>query len=510
MCWSVFTQVQLAELRALAQSEGHGRPGRSRSVLDNALALRHVAAHQAAGQSFNKSINAVAAADIASPRIIRAAATAFLTSGSLQQPSTAHRGRGNPSHPLHSPSEPSLEAEQLIHRRLEAVKSTNLYESSTTLRAALRFELNVDVSERTMLRWLHALGYSFGDKRFVGAIKPACRHARMRQFINEYAAALREQQDGRAIVVYMDESYVHDRHCSKTLWYSKSSPTLNQVQGDDTGGHRLMIVHAMTRDGMLEQPGAVATNLLSERVPTAELIFETLGASDDDYHTAMDGERFLLWLNNRLLPAFHARYPGQRMQLVLDNAPYHTIRGPDWLTPSQMTVTQCVSFLTTHGVSSIDTPRGTFAAATFGQRGKKAPNRSELQAAVRAHLDAHPELNRTQVERTMSAAGHSLVYTPPFAPEVQPIELVWAQAKGVVARQAVRNRSVDATRHQAEAALSAITAAQCARFIACCHAHIERFMLSDSAGCLSQFDSLQALVDSLEPAPDRVMPMELD
>jgi hypothetical protein len=93
---------------------------------------------------------------------------------------------------------------------------------------------------------------------------------------------------------------------------------------------------------------------------------------------------------------------------------------------------------------------------------------------------------------------------------VQPIELVWAQAKGVVARQAVRNRSVEATRQQAEAALSAITAAQCARFIACCHAHIECFILSDSAGCLSQFDSLQALVNSLESAPDRVMPMELD
>ena len=403
----------------MAQAEGHGITGRSRSVLDNALALRHVAEHQAAGRSFDAAVKAVARADIASPATIRSVALHFIDTNTLPHPPTAHRGRGNPSHNLLYSVEPSLEAELLIHRRLEAVKERNLYESSNTLRASLRFELGVDIGERTMLRWLHALGYTYGRKRFVGAIKPACRFVRMRKFIAEYAAALREQQEGGTIVVYMDESYVHDRHSFGMLWYSKFSPTLNEVQGDDSGGQRLMIVHAMTRDGMLEQPGAVATNLLTERVPTAELIFQTLG-SEDDYHTAMDSDHFLLWLRNRLLPAFAARYPGKRMLLVLDNATYHHIHGDDWYTPSQMNVSECVSFLQHHRVDSIDTPRGVFAADTFGQRDKKkapAPLRPELQAAVRAHLDAHPGVNRTEVEKAMTTAGHGLVYTPPFAPE---------------------------------------------------------------------------------------------
>jgi hypothetical protein len=493
----------------MLKDQGVGQQGHSRSASENARALLHVAVHQQHGLTYDAAIKATAAAELASPNTLRDAALQFTTHGTLPSPTTAHRGRGNPEHPLHSPAEPSLEAELLIHRRLEEVKARNLYESSVTLRAALRFELRLDVSERTLLRWLHELGYVYGKKRFVGAVKPACRHVRMRRFILEYAAALQSQLTGDTMLVYTDESYVHDRHCAPMLWFNPSSPTQNEVQGDDSGGKRLMIVHAMTRDGLLETPGAVATNLLTERVPTAELIFETLG-TDDDYHTAMDGDRYLLWLRNRLLPAFDARYPGQRMTLVLDNAGYHHIRGEDWFTPSQMSVTECVSFLNHHRVRSIDTPRGTFAAATFGQRDKRsspAPTRRELQAAVRAHLDAHPGINRTEVEKLMTAHGHSLVYTPPFAPEVQPVELVWREAKGVVAKQYEANRSVEVTREQAEAALTDITAVQCASFIGHAHAHIDALMRSNSALQLSHFASLAALVSSLPPAGDQVAPM---
>jgi transposase len=511
------SHVQLTQLRGVLKEEGLGKQGRSRSATDNARALLHIAVHQQHGLSYDAAIKAAAQAELASPSTLRAAVQQFATHGALPIPSTAHRGRGNPVHPLHSPSEPSLEAEILIHRRLEAVKERNLYESSTTLRASLRFELGIDVSQRTMLRWLHELGYIYGHKRFVGAVKPACRFARMRSFIRQYAVALRAQQDGEAVVVDTDESYVLSRHCGHMLWYSPSSATQNEVQGDDSGGLRLMIVHALTRDGMLETPGAVATNLLTERVPTAELIFETLGADSIDYHSAMDGDRFLLWLRNRLLPAFEARYPGKRMYLVLDNATYHHIHGDDWITPSQMSVTECVSFLQHHRVNSItverDGVRCTFAAATFGQRDKKkapAPTRPELQAAVRSHLESHPELNRTEVEKLMTAAGHTLVYTPPFAPEVQPIELAWALAKQLVARQATTNRSIETTREQAEAALSSITTEHCRSFIACAHAAIERFMRGEAADSLGQHASLQALVDSLPAAGDQVVPMQLD
>ena len=142
-------------------------------------ALRHLAEHQAAGRSFDAACQGYCRCRTRVSFHSALAAQQFTATGVLPfcppriavvatLASTAHAGRA------------SLDAELLIHRRLEAVKERNLYESSTTLRASLRFELGIDVSQRTMLRWLHELGYVYGPKRFVGAVKPACRLARMR------------------------------------------------------------------------------------------------------------------------------------------------------------------------------------------------------------------------------------------------------------------------------------------------------------------------------------------
>ena len=50
----------------------------------------------------------------------------------------------------------------------------------------------------------------------------------------------------------------------------------------------------------------------------------------------------------------------------------------------------------------------------------------------------------------MDDAGHSLIYTPPFCPEVQPIELLWAEIKRYVADRSTLNRSMTETREQTE------------------------------------------------------------
>ncbi|KAE9359243.1 hypothetical protein PF008_g2321 [Phytophthora fragariae] len=37
------------------------------------------------------------------------------------------------------------------------------------------------------------------------------------------------------------------------------------------------------------------------------------------------------------------------------------------------------------------------------------------------------------------AYGHEVIYTPPYTPELQPIELIWAQAKQRIAKKPARN-----------------------------------------------------------------------
>ena len=57
---------------------------------------------------------------------------------------------------------------------------------------------------------------------------------------------------------------------------------------------------------------------------------------------------------------------------------------------------------------------------------KGVSSKDDLIAAVQKWLDEHPDHNRMVVEQLMNDADHTLVYTPPFCPEMQPIELLWA------------------------------------------------------------------------------------
>ena len=48
-----------------------------------------------------------------------------------------------------------------------------------------------------------------------------------------------------------------------------------------------------------------------------------------DYHDNMDGEMFMKWINERLVPTVQAKYPDKQIYLVMDNAPYHHGRSDD-------------------------------------------------------------------------------------------------------------------------------------------------------------------------------------
>ena len=45
-----------------------------------------------------------------------------------------------------------------------------------------------------------------------------------------------------------------------------------------------------------------------------------------DYHDNMTSEMFMQWVQKRLCPCFAKKYPGKKMGLITDNAPYHHAR----------------------------------------------------------------------------------------------------------------------------------------------------------------------------------------
>ena len=159
----------------------------------------------------------------------------------------------------------------------------------------------------------------------------------------------------------------------------------------------------------------------------------------------MTGAKFVAWLRNRLLPTFNRLFPGKKMILVLDNASYHKHRDETWISDSKaMNKHELAHQLLDLGVEQLTTvcksphiiPAHLFAA----EPSAGGPSKDDLIAAVQKWLSEHPNHNRTVVEQLMDDAGYTLIYTPPFCPEVQPIELLWAEIKRYVAERSTLNR----------------------------------------------------------------------
>jgi transposase len=385
---------------------------------------------------------------------------------------------------------PSLDAELLVHELVRAQKTDGVSVTSTTISAELRAKLDIAVHRSTVRRWMHALGYLWRNKRYVGGMKPVAKAVRIRQFIIEYAVALSEEEAGGAVVVYTDESFIHTHHALKKGWFHADD---RDVIGD-TKGKRLILLHAMTENGLLTTSDAVATNWFNEIALTAQVVFDEVledGQDDSDYHNTMTGVKFTAWLRNRLLPTFASLYPGKHMYLVLDNASYHKARDETWISASSaQNKHQLVHTLLDLQVTSLTRASGVIVPAHRFETATK----KELQAAVQLWLDDHPGHNRTVVEQLMSDAGHTLVYTPPFCPDVQPIELLWAEVKRRVAERSILNRSVTQACEHTEEAFASITWMFCINIVKHVHDWIDGFLKTDAAGDLQQCCNLATVI----------------
>ena len=132
------------------------------------------------------------------------------------------------------------------------------------------------------------------------------------------------------ILVFTDESYVNTNHGARKSYLPKEQ--------DEKSG--LKCKHVIAPDGPLcnyEEDGITPVDDLKWNGDTChpttrtdgKLTCETLWVSHShtgDYHNNMTLEMFMLWIKNKLCPCFAQKYPGKKMILITDNAPYHHAR----------------------------------------------------------------------------------------------------------------------------------------------------------------------------------------
>ena len=193
--------------------------------------------------------------------------------------------------------------------------------------------------------------------------------------------------DGRTIV-YTDETFVHTSHCVHRSWHSESV-ALKVPFGK---GERFIGVHAGTDKGFIQGVSLVFKAKTSQR----------------DYHNEMNGENFMRWLNERLLP----NLPPNSV-LVVDNAPYHN-RQED----------KCPTTATRKA-----------EIQAWMDRNRIPYNTRMLKAELLQICKTQRPQPEYVLGNILRQHGHDCLRLPAYNADLNAIELVWAQVKGYVARQ---------------------------------------------------------------------------
>ena len=111
------------------------------------------------------------------------------------------------------------------------------------------------------------------------------------------------------------------------MWYRDADIDTEREERSRSKGSLQIILHAMTKDGWVlvnDDDGnpPVLDEWHAGNADTCEMVFRGK-VGKGDYHANMDGDMFMKWVNERLVPTVTKAYPDKQVFLVMDNAPYH-------------------------------------------------------------------------------------------------------------------------------------------------------------------------------------------
>lgn len=190
-------------------------------------------------------------------------------------------------------------------------------------------------------------------------------------------------------IVWLDETWVNAGHSVKKGWVD-DTPKGTMAAPLGRGG-RLIMVHAGTSAGF---------------VPNGLLLFRS--KKTGDYHEEMDSNKFIKWFTEQLLPNIRPQ-----STIVMDNASYHSVqldKAPTMATRKS----EILDWLRSHDLPADETK-----------------NKAELLEVVSANKPRFPVYLVDEVARER---GYKVIRLPPYHCHFNPIEMIWAQVKGHVAR----------------------------------------------------------------------------
>ncbi|CAG9790416.1 unnamed protein product [Diatraea saccharalis] len=204
---------------------------------------------------------------------------------------------------------------------------------------------------------------------------------------HKYLREINIKRNEEKQIVYLDETYVHQNYKVKKSW---QGPSTTGVTTKISSGKRHIVVHAGSEEGF---------------VPGALLVFSSKSKSAD-YHDDMNSSNFMKWVREKLIPNL-----SKPSVIVMDNASYHIkqINKPPIMSNTKADIRK---WLVNNGIH-------------FEEYQTKA----ELMCLV----NDKKTLPVYEAEEILKEHNHELLLLPPYHCDLNPIEMVWSQAKRKIA-----------------------------------------------------------------------------
>lgn len=326
--------------------------------------------------------------------------------------------RGRPVHAVNASYQESVRA---------YIRSANTQGEYITLANIRDFLNGISNDEAfhiaTLARTLNRWGFEFGKGTRSQHLKEKDHVIAARQ---RYLRTMRSNRLSRIDTetirpeVYLDESYVNKNHSNDFIWYSGEDSSW--VQKPTGKGERLIIINAITKAGWISG---------------SKLIFKSTRKTGD-YHGQMNLELFAKWFTEMLIPNIP-----ENSLIIMDNAPYHNTLSKHSPPTPLCSKKKIMEWLAQNKIHCRDDCL-----------------KPELVEILKK-IAPEPVYAIDVIAR---AYGHDIVRTPPYHPELQPIETCWGVVKNHVARNC--DFTMDNLIKQLDFGFEKVTAKTCAKIIA--------------------------------------------
>lgn len=192
-------------------------------------------------------------------------------------------------------------------------------------------------------------------------------------------------------IVWLDETWVNACHTLTKGWTDRTAE--GTTKAPIGKGGRIIVLHAGSARGF---------------IPNCLLLFRS--RKQGDYHEEMNAKVFTDWFTNVLMPNIPPN-----STIVMDNAPYHSVVVDK--APTMQWKKSDILLWVQANVPSDKVELGM--------------NKAELMELVAMYK---PKTPRYQIDGVANEKGHNVLRLPPYHAHLNPIENIWAQVKGNVAK----------------------------------------------------------------------------